>query len=239
VDRNWSMGVENVSPLIYSWIRCTRPRSVLEIGAGYSTLFIAQALADNKAEYDRDRKVMRGQVRSDKHTGLKRLVHGRHPLPLAVPEYYETSYIPRLSVIDDSSHPATSAGRVVEVARKLGLDGLLRFYSGDFRGMSARLEKDFLPFDLVWFDCGGLDDFAEEYWKLINPHGGFLLIHTARTNPAKRAFLQNLEARSKAGEATPFEMLSLFEPHKWRQNNLTILRMTPPGLDSSYPSEES
>ncbi|HUG35828.1 MAG TPA: hypothetical protein VML54_02690, partial [Candidatus Limnocylindrales bacterium] len=60
VDKNWSMGVELVSPLLYSLIRCAKPRSALEVGAGYSSLFILQALADNAEEFERHRAEMRG-----------------------------------------------------------------------------------------------------------------------------------------------------------------------------------
>jgi hypothetical protein len=46
LDRNWSMGVELVSPLIYGLIRYVRPRSVLEVWGGYSFLFMLQVFAD-------------------------------------------------------------------------------------------------------------------------------------------------------------------------------------------------
>ena len=42
-----TMGTENMAPLLYSLARFTRPRNVLEIGAGYTTLFLLQAMADN------------------------------------------------------------------------------------------------------------------------------------------------------------------------------------------------
>jgi hypothetical protein len=34
----------------YSLVRFHKPRRVLEVGAGYTTLFILQALRDNEAE---------------------------------------------------------------------------------------------------------------------------------------------------------------------------------------------
>jgi hypothetical protein len=237
VDRNWSMGVELVSPLIYYLIRSTHPRSLLEVGAGYSTPFILQALADNMAEYEENKKLLQGHVRSDRHVGLRRLLRGRHPLPLASPEYYQSEYCPVLSVIDDSSHPATSAGLVEELARRLNLSHLLQFHDGDFRGMSRRFRKELLPFDLVWFDCGGITDFLAEYWQLVNPHGGFLLLHSAISNPYKRSVLLDLKRQQATDRATRFEMLSVVEPHKWQQNSLTILRMTSPDLEKGYPTE--
>lgn len=47
------MGCENMGPLLYSLIRFTKARQVLEVGAGYTSLWILQALADNDAELAR------------------------------------------------------------------------------------------------------------------------------------------------------------------------------------------
>ncbi len=35
------MGTEHVAPLLYTLARMTRPRSVLEVGLGYTTPFLA------------------------------------------------------------------------------------------------------------------------------------------------------------------------------------------------------
>jgi len=224
LDRNWSMGVELVSPLLYSLTRCVKPQSVLEIGAGYSTVFLLQGLADNFEEFSTNRELLEGHVRSDDHKGLRRLIKGKHPLPLAEIAYYEGSYRPLLSVIDDRSHPATSATKVEEVARKLKIDRYLRFYEGDFRGMSGKFDRQLLPFDFIWLDCGMVDQFLAEYWELLNPEGGFLLIHSALNNPIKLRVLNKLRAEQGSPGTGAFEMVSLLEPHKWRQNSLTMLR---------------
>ena len=39
-----------MGPLLYSLIRFVKPRRVLEVGAGYTSLWILQALADNESE---------------------------------------------------------------------------------------------------------------------------------------------------------------------------------------------
>jgi len=237
LDKNWSMGVELMSPFLYSLIRCTRPRGVLEVGAGYSSLFILQALADNLEEFKQNKKLVEGHVRSDQHVRWKRLFRGRHPLPLALPEYYESEYSPKLAVIDDVSHPATSAGVVESVANKLQLGQLLKFYEGDFRGMSRKLEQQLLPLDFVWFDCGAFkeySDFLEEYWDLINPEGGLLLLHSTLTNALIQSVIRGLKLKQVTGHFNRFEMLSLLEPHKWRQNSVTMIRMISPKTDKIY-----
>lgn len=52
------MGTEHVAPLLYTLARMTRPRSVLEVGLGYTTPFLAQALQDNVAEFESDRRIL-------------------------------------------------------------------------------------------------------------------------------------------------------------------------------------
>lgn len=44
------MGCENMGPLLYSLVRFVKPSCCLEIGAGYTSVFLLQALADNVAE---------------------------------------------------------------------------------------------------------------------------------------------------------------------------------------------
>ena len=46
-------GTENVGPLLGSLIRMVRPKNILEIGAGYTSPFIAEALKENK-QFDPD-----------------------------------------------------------------------------------------------------------------------------------------------------------------------------------------
>jgi hypothetical protein len=237
LDKNWSMGVELLSPFIYSLIRCTKPRSALEVGAGYSSPFILQALADNLTDHRQQQEALRGHVRSDEHGGLRRLLKGRHPAPLARPEYYDRAYDPVLTIIDDVSHPATSAKQVEAVATDLQLGHILRFQKGDFRGMSPSFPADILPFDFVWFDCGSFPHytaFLSEYWSLINPRHGLLLLHSTLTNVQLRPIVLDLKLRQATDSFNQFELLSFLEPQKWRQNSVTIVHMLPPEGDAAY-----
>lgn len=51
------MGVETMAPLLYSLIRFTKPNMVMEVGAGYTTPFMLQALKDNFDEMAELRKL--------------------------------------------------------------------------------------------------------------------------------------------------------------------------------------
>lgn len=162
------MGTEHVGPLLYSLVRMMRPRSVLEVGLGYSTPFLVAGLKDNIEEFRADREVLKNCPDTDQRKSL------------LSPEYYATDYKPTLQGIDDYSTEGTSAPKALEVLEELGLDSVVEVHKGDFRGYSKKLNPSVLPFDLVWFDCGALPeyvDFIEEYWRLINPEQGMLLLH--------------------------------------------------------------
>ena len=53
LDENFSNIVtENVGPFIYSTIKTIRPKKILEIGAGYTTPFLVEALINNERVFD-------------------------------------------------------------------------------------------------------------------------------------------------------------------------------------------
>src|SRR5262249_39503243 len=145
--------------------------------------------ADNVEDFRREAEVMQTQTQANQQDRVEwvknKLLHGRHPLPLALGEYYETPYQPTLTIIDNMSHSSGTAGQVQSVADRLKLNHLLQFQKGDFRGMSKSLPEKTLPLDFVWFDCGAHEQyraFLAEYWDLINPNGGLLLLHSTLTN---------------------------------------------------------
>lgn len=51
------MGAENLGPTLYSLVRFTKPARVLEVGAGYTSAFLLQALNDNAIELETYRKL--------------------------------------------------------------------------------------------------------------------------------------------------------------------------------------
>jgi hypothetical protein len=65
----------------------------------------------------------------------------------------------------------------------------------------------------------------DNFWDLINPDGGLVVMHYLMTSPEGEAFLRYLSAQQemRPGE---FEVVNLLEPHKLSQNSLTILRRT-------------
>ena len=79
------------------------------------------------------------------------------------------------------------------------------------------------------------------YWDLVDPNGGLVLVHSTLTNAASRDWLARMAQLSAGGDTTasaaaeaptsalaqgygPFEIMSLMEPHKMRQNSVTMIR---------------
>jgi hypothetical protein len=205
-----AMGTEVVGPLLYTLVRTTRPRHVLEVGAGYTTLFILKALADNMRAVEAEKVQMAGGQTT------------------YLPQYYRQPYQPVLHAIDTFGHPDSTAQKCEAKAKALGIDGALRLHNADFRGYAGRLPQAELPLDFVWLDCGGLPNymaFQNEYWKLIDPNGGLLLIHSLVTNTQGQFFLSQLKLAQATNSFHAFEILSLLEPHKGVQNSVTMVRM--------------
>ena len=222
------MGTENVGQFLYSLVRMTRSWRLLEVGLGYTTPFLAQALKDAAQDFQDDIEIFKnpkGQVLRLSELSL---------------EYYRQSFSATLHAIDDYSIEHTSAPKVLEALKRLGLDDIVTVHEGDFRGMSQKFDTASLPFDLVWFDCGGPAEyvqFLEEYWPLIKPDGGILILHftywdiapdqkpDTPANMVMGSIANEIRRQqAKAGLDAEFEVLSIVEPHKRRQGSVTTIR---------------
>lgn len=222
------MGTEAAAFVLYGLVRMARPRNVLEVGLGYTTPFLACALADAREEFEADRRLLADPGQDDPR------------LEVLIPPFYRQDYRPRLIAIDDFSLEDSSAPKVVEVLKALELDGIVRVCEGNFRGHSKRLAPGDLPLDFVWFDCGGPRDYVDfigEYWPLINADHGMLVLHFTYWTVEMRRGGETLPAmisspiideikrqQAAGGIAARFEMLSLLEPHKSRQGSVTLVR---------------
>ena len=242
--REPGMGTEAVGPLLYSLIRMTRPRTALEVGIGYTSLFIARALADAAEEHEADRALLADETSQDRRKGL------------LIPPYYGLPYAPKLYAIDDYSAENATARQTLEVLEAQGLRELVELHEGDFRGYGSKLPSAARPLDFVWFDCGGPEeyrDFFAEYWPLVNPNHGLVALHftywslpmeyQGRRGQAMQpsAILNELKRQQiDAGADAGFEVLSLLEPHKHRQGSVTLLRRLAPTSrqrDASFAEE--
>lgn len=213
---NPHMGVENLGPLLYSLIKFTKKRKILEIGAGYTTLFILKALQENDEELER--------IWTLQESGKCRLLNYDWTVSESVQDMAKEAA--SLLCIDNCEHQKETATGASAVAKSLGLDSYLNFMKGD----AFELEIEVNSIDILWCDFGvgsRMHEFVASAWKSIRP-GGFLLCHSTLTNQNTREWLEAV--RSRRGQditgipPDEYSEVSLLEPHKRFQNSITLLQ---------------
>ena len=142
------MGTENVGGFLRAMALMLRPGRILEIGAGYTTPFLLEALVNNQRVYDD------GNLQES---------------------YFENhTYDPKLVVIDNMSlgELAHKPGMEDIIASKY-----TEFIEGNFEDKADILFEKYGHFDFVWFDCGGASEyktFMEKYWDMCS---GYIFFH--------------------------------------------------------------
>jgi predicted O-methyltransferase YrrM len=201
------MGTESTAALLYWLIRMVRPQRVMEVGMGYTTPFLAQALHDNHAAVETERALLGSAARQ----------------PLAHPDFYENPHEPHLICVDRMTDRTSSAPRALGVLDELGLTGVCTVIEDDLTGAAAEVRARFGMLDFAWIDTWDTLAFLRGYWELINPAGGMLAVHYLMTYPEGRAILHYIE--SLAGpDGGRLEITNLREPHKVAQNSTTLVR---------------
>lgn len=135
------MGCENMGPLLHSLARFVKPRSCLEIGAGYTSAFLLQALEDNWREM---------QFWESWRTSSK--TSGPAPESWLVRGAGEVADLEGgvLHCVDNFAHKHTTAPELLRVAQRLGLQRRLRLHLDDARAFLE--ESNHLLFDFIWLD---------------------------------------------------------------------------------------
>jgi predicted O-methyltransferase YrrM len=185
------MGVENMSPLLYSLVRFFKPARVLEVGAGFTSLFILQALADNAAEVRQYQRLAMEQ-----HQHQQELQHGKNIsasacfLPDGTTPWCVEGWLEKerqrqrhMRTMLHSVDKLASASRVRQIAQAMGTDQHLRLHVADiFEPMfDSKLDEGLGgagPLDMIWLDFGSgedLPDVTGRLWRRLRP-GGLLLV---------------------------------------------------------------
>eukprot|EP00930_Biecheleria_cincta_P094441 TRINITY_DN8553_c0_g1_i2.p1 TRINITY_DN8553_c0_g1~~TRINITY_DN8553_c0_g1_i2.p1 ORF type:complete len:375 (+),score=68.80 TRINITY_DN8553_c0_g1_i2:27-1151(+) len=220
------MGTEHMAPLLYALVRFLKPQQLLEVGAGYTSIFLLQALRDNAEELAEFRCLrQKAPVRCgetpwllDEFFADERQPDGR-PCPEAT----------KLRCVDDLTHPETTAHKLREVASELELLPWLSLEVADAWRFGERLaESGGECLDFVWIDFGArsrLDEFFELYWPRVR-QGGHVLVHSTLTNRLARTWLESMRTRSElgGGKLGEFATFSMLEPHKLFQNSFSIFQ---------------
>jgi len=223
------MGVENAASLLYSFVRFVKPKSVVEVGAGYTSLWLLRALADNDGELQRAAALQA--------SGGADLLDW----PWCEPIHARTS---SLICVDNCRHQTSTARKVEDVAWQLDLNARLEFIEGDaFDVFQDRFETESI--DCFWLDFGvgsRVAEFVRNLWPAIAP-GGFVLCHSSVTNRGTREWLDAVR-RGELAAATgvpPGEVhhVSFLEPQKHFQNAITVLQKRPSGFAEPLYSERA
>ncbi|HEX7304446.1 hypothetical protein [Lentzea sp.] len=227
-------GTEVVAPLLSSLVQLTRPRRVLEVGMGYTTPYLAAALAHVSDQVRTESAALAAKTAGHLDTAGALDTDWVYAEPaLRAPGFYLDPYEPKFVAVDDLSIPDSSAGQVLEVLESLGLADRVQVINANVRECRDLLPEDLAPIDLAWVDAWECLYFFDNFWDLINPDGGLLVLHYLMTYPEGEAILDYI---AKVGRAKPgeLEIVNLLEPHKMLQNSLTVIRRTSAGRARSF-----
>lgn len=227
-------GTEVVAPLLSSLVRLARPRRVLEVGMGYTTPYLAAALAQVADQVRAESAALAAKTNRHLDAGRALDQDWVYAEPaLRAPGFYLEPYEPRFVAVDDLSIPESSAHQVLEVLTSLGLADRVQVINANVRECRPLLPEGFAPIDLAWVDAWECLYFFDHFWDLINPDGGLLVMHYLMTYPEGEAILDYIAKvqRARPGE---LELVNLLEPHKMLQNSLTVVRRTSAGRARAF-----
>lgn len=220
------MGTEVVAPLLATLVQLHRPRSVLEVGMGYTTPFLAGALRDVESQVAAESEALTAKTRPYLADGTELDESWLYAEPaLATPSFYLEPYRPSFVAVDNLSIADSSAGRVLDVLRDLDLEQRVTVVNADLKECVELLPEGFTPIDFAWVDAWECLYFFDNFWDLINPDGGLVAMHYLMTYPEGEAILRYIRKFQQAHPGE-LEMVNLLESHKLMQNSITILRRT-------------
>ena len=223
------MGTEVVAPLLGQLVGLLRPRHVLEVGMGYTTPFLAAALARLRQRVGPESAGLARKSRPYLAGGAELDEDWLHAdPPLLDPAFYLRPYDPRLVAVDNLSIAGSSAAQVCQLLDELGLADLVTVVNADLRDSIGLLPPGFTPIDFAWVDAWECLYFFDHFWELIDPAGGVVVMHYLMTYPEGEAILDYFRKVQRANPGE-LEVISLLELHKLTQNSLTMLRRTAAG----------
>ncbi len=226
-----SMGTENISLLLYAFVKSLRPDNILGVGLGYSSLYILKAMHDSMVESVEDKYLLANSEVSNDISGSE----GRRSL--LNPNYLHGFYKPLMHAVDDFSDGQDRLNSLFDIINELGFESLINLYPIRYQDFPC---VEGVKYDLIWIDCGHqieYSDLINKFWPMLSDEGGVLAFHYSHidvdvsvgsevnkvvfsgpvANEIKRLMLLS-------GISASYEVFSLVEPHKHRQGSVTIVR---------------
>jgi tetratricopeptide (TPR) repeat protein len=171
------MGTENVGGFLRAMAQMLRPKNILEIGAGYTTPFLLEALINNERVYDD------GNLE---------------------PSYFKDYvYDSKLVVIDNMSLGELSKKPGMD---QIISSKYIEFVEGNFEGKADILGEKYGDFDFVWFDCGGSTEykiFMDEYWDICSD---YIFFHFTYSNGSPNE-LRDIILNNVTGNPSIFDIV--------------------------------
>jgi len=222
-------GTENMACLLYSMARMLRPKTVVEYGSGYTTLFLLAALAENASDVVEESFLLRAKTEKTIGSDFTKLnrttaaewVEAGGKACGVDPGFYLNRCSPRLYSIEQLPSSHEYPIRVSKTVAELNLEQYFVYLPG--RQASAdTLPAQAFPVDLAWNDDEHYMEFFDEFWERLNPEGGLMIFHNTVSSEPFWKIISSIKARRL--EAGDMEIMTLPEPHKLNQNSCTVLR---------------
>ena len=130
-------------------------------------------------------------------------------------KWYKSNNDPKLVIIDTDSLPQLESKYVEHI-------------QGKFQGRSQELFDKYGEFDMVWFDCGGPEeyqDFVQEYWKICSQYMIFhFTFFQGRPNSNSDIISDTITKWQRILGYSNVQRIDILEPHKYRQGSITVLK---------------
>jgi hypothetical protein len=172
-----TMGTEHVAHLLYSLIRMCKPTNILEIGIGYTTPFILQAVREN---YDDTIQI---------HNSIKSGLVDYNLMKNLRLAYYNSDYKCTYTGVDNMSHK--NCELVVDYIKKqIDIEYILHL--DDYNTLPRNTKYDF-----IWMDCGDYNDYSNllKNFTTVFSDGALILLHNISNTPLHNSsnFLEIVE----------------------------------------------
>ena len=133
-------------------------------------------------------------------------------------KWYESNNDPRLVVIDTDPQPQLDSKYV-------------EYIQGKFQGKSQELFEKYGEFDMIWFDCGGAQeyqDFLQEYWDICSY---YMIFHytffQGKATDSIDMISGAIAGWTRLMGESNVQRIDILEPHKAEQGSITMLRKVP------------
>jgi predicted O-methyltransferase YrrM len=156
-------GTEHVCYLLYSIIKMSKPKNVIEFGVGYTTPFIIQAIRENMKNFNE----ITNKLKIGCYDGYMRNLNFSYYQ--SVPQYSYTG-------VDNMSHE--NSNDAIEYIKKQN-DITVNLHLDNYNTLSKDRKYDF-----IWIDCGNFYDYVyilDNFTDIFEDQALILLHNTAHT----------------------------------------------------------